>query len=49
MNRKLSQELYEALLRYLATKPYAEVLQLISLLQAAPPVEEAPLDGRGEE
>lgn len=40
MNYKLSRELLQALLNYLATQPYSDVFQLINELQRLEKVEE---------
>ncbi len=40
MNYIISQELAQTLLNYIATKPYAEVFQLIGQLQALKPEKE---------
>ncbi|MFT4261077.1 MAG: hypothetical protein ACMXX9_01440 [Candidatus Woesearchaeota archaeon] len=40
MNYKLSRELLQALLNYLATQPYSDVFQLINELQRLEKVDE---------
>jgi hypothetical protein len=40
-NMTISIELANAILNYLATRPYGEVFQLIQAMQAAAPKEEA--------
>jgi hypothetical protein len=40
MNYKLSRELLQAMLNYLATQPYSDVFQLINELQRLQVVEE---------
>ena len=40
MNYIISQELAQALLNYIVTKPYAEVFQLVQQLQALKPEKE---------
>jgi len=43
MSYVISQELAQALLNYLAARPYAEVFELVAAVQALPEVEaEAP-------
>jgi len=37
---KISKQVLEAVLRYLATKPYAEVAQLMSVLQKSEEIKE---------
>lgn len=40
MNYKISKELHEAILQYLASRPYAEVFRAITALQGLEPIEE---------
>ncbi len=40
MNYVISQELAQALLNYIVTKPYAEVFQFVQQLQALKPEKE---------
>jgi len=40
MSYVISQELAQALLNYLAQRPYAEVFELVAALQALPEAEE---------
>lgn len=41
MSYVISQELAQALLNYLAQRPYAEVFELVAAVQALPEAEEA--------